>query len=129
MGSLPSQPIKEDVFFYLNFARRWSDNWGPLHKGKSHPHFTLADWLVACALARSFRKEFVAKYPNTEIGEEVAEALCGLYAEFKKFNVFEIADDNTLDHIVSNSKRWEVPSEAQDFILAEVEKADEREKN
>ncbi len=30
MGSLPSRPIKEEIFFYLNFARRWSNNWGPL---------------------------------------------------------------------------------------------------
>jgi len=40
LGSLPSQSIKEDEFFYLNPARRWSNNWGPLQAPRSSTLFT-----------------------------------------------------------------------------------------
>lgn len=89
-------------------------------EGKDHPHFVLADWLVAGALASSFRKEFIDEYHNKETAEGTTDALIELYHEYKKFDVWEIADDKTLNHITSNEKQWIVPEDARTYILSNV---------
>ncbi len=61
-----------------------------LVEGKDHPHFALVDWLVAGALANSFKEEFVAEYPNKRRADRTANALVELYEEFKNFTVWEI---------------------------------------
>ena len=87
--------------------------------GKKHPHFTLVDWYVASSLAHEFPDEFVSSYPRQAKAEVVKNALCDLYDEFKKFDIWSIADDNTLDHIRANAdgKHWTVPDDARDFIM------------
>lgn len=92
-----------------------------LKEGKEHPHFVLTDWLVASALAHSFREEFIEEYTNKKTAERTTDALIDLYQEFKKFDIWEIADDNTLDHITSNEKQWTVPEDARAFILSNIE--------
>ncbi len=79
-----------------------------LIKGNAHPHFTLVDWLVAGALANSFRDEFIEEFPNRKKAEEAADALIELYKEFKHDGVWEIADDKTLDLIKGGKKNWVV---------------------
>jgi len=89
-------------------------------EGKKHPNFALVDWLVSGALANSFRDEYIQEYPNKKTAIETIDTLIELYQEFKKFNIWEIADDNTLDHITSNDKHWIVPDEARTFIYDNV---------
>ena len=52
---------------YTNLER-WrktsKDEW---KRAKEHPHFVLTDWLVAGALAHSFREEFIHEYPQGQI--------------------------------------------------------------
>lgn len=97
----------------------WKDprNDNALVAGKDHPHFALVDWLVAGALANSFKEEFIAEYPNRRRADHTANALIELYQEFKNFNVWEIADDNTLDHIKGSDKLWEVPDDARKYVM------------
>lgn len=89
---------------------------------KTHPHFTLVDWLVAAAIAHRFPEEFVKEFKTTKLGkkkrnaEDTQAALEDLYQEFKKHKIYEIADKQTLGMIRSETKQWEVPEEAKQFI-------------
>jgi len=89
---------------------------------KTHPHFTLVDWLVAAAISHRFPDKFVEEFKTTKLGkkkrnaEDTQEALEQLYQEFKKHTIFEIADERTLGMIRSDTKQWEVPDEAKQFI-------------
>lgn len=89
--------------------------------GKGHPHFVIADWFVAAALAHEFEQEFIETYPHKPTGEGTAKALIELFHEFKRFSIWSIADDNTLAHIVSNEKQWTVSVEAREFIMSRAE--------
>ncbi|MEO0804043.1 MAG: hypothetical protein AAFY57_17470, partial [Cyanobacteria bacterium J06642_2] len=90
---------------------------------KSHPHFTLVDWLVASALAHRFSEEFIAEFKMSRKGrkpgvaEEAQQALENLYQEFKQHTIFEVANEETLAHMVANQSLWEVPENARQFIL------------
>lgn len=88
-----------------------------LIKGNKHPHFTLVDWLVAGALANSFKDEFIEEFPNRKKAVEVANALIELYKEYKKNGVWEIADDKTLDLIKGGDKKWVVSEEVKSFVM------------
>lgn len=88
-----------------------------LQTGKTHPHFSLVDWLTVAASAQEFKTEFMASHQNSAKAEDTAIALTELYDEFKKFSIWEIADDATLNHLVSNEKLWLVPETARQFIL------------
>lgn len=89
---------------------------------KTHPHFTLVDWLVAAAISHRFPEKFVEEFKTTKLGkkkrnaEDTQEALEQLYQEFKKHTIFEIADERTLGMIRSDTKQWEVPNKAKQFI-------------
>ena len=111
------------------------EGWRPTGKGewknpKTHPHFVLVDWLVASAIANRFPKEFLVEYRKSKHGkkgcnaEDALEALEALYQEFKMHQIFEIANDETLGHIIANDghRKWEVPEDAREFILNRAEK-------
>jgi hypothetical protein len=111
---------KKAKIHYTYTTLEW---WRPSKKGnwkegKTHPHFTIVDWLAAAALAHEFKAEFVESYPNKRKAEETATALSKLYEAFKKFDIWSIADDNTLGYIVSNEKEWLIPDDAREFILS-----------
>lgn len=89
-----------------------------LIKGNEHPHFTLVDWLVAGALANSFRAEFIEEFPNQKKAVEVADALIELYKEFKQDGIWELADDKTLDHIKGEKQNWEISESVKNFIMS-----------
>jgi len=101
------------------WKRNDKDEW---RDPKTHPHFTLVDWLVAAAIAHRFPEEFVNEFKTTKLGrkernaEDTQEALEDLYQEFKKHNIYEIADEKTLGMIRSEAKRWKVSEEAKQFI-------------
>lgn len=83
---------------------------------KLHPHFALVDWLVVAAIAHRFRDEFINDFKKPRYAEDAANALDDLYKEFKEFTIFEIANEETLAHIRSSGKKWEVPEKAKQFI-------------
>lgn len=97
---------------------------------KTHPHFVLVDWLVASAIAKHFPEEFLVEYRQSKLGkkrrnaEDALEALVDLYQEFKKHQIFEIANDETLGHIIASDghREWKVPEEVKEFILNRAEK-------
>jgi hypothetical protein len=93
------------------------DTW---NKGKSHPHFVLPDWLAAAAIAHEFHDDFVETFDNERNGVEAAEALKELYDVFKTFDFWSM-DSSVLTHIRAAEKRWNVPDDARDFILARAE--------
>jgi len=103
----------------LEWWRRSPDD--EYKEGKTHPHFSLADWLAGSALARAFEKEFVDSYPVKSKAEDTAKALIELHKEFKNFSIWGIGDDATLDHIVSSEKQWVIPDDARKFILSRAE--------
>lgn len=113
------QEVESGVRTLYTTLEWWKDprNDNALVEGKKHPHFALVDWLVAGALANSFKEEFVAEYPNKRRADQTANALIELYQEFKKFTVWEIADDNTLDRIKGSDKLWVVPDEAREYVM------------
>ena len=99
---------------------KWAPEDAAWNKGKTHPNFTLTDWFVASSLAKEFPDEFVANYPASENKSmAIQSALCSLYDEYKKFDIWTIADDNTLRAIRANNdqKHWTVPDDARQFIL------------
>jgi hypothetical protein len=113
---------ERNIDYKVTTLEWWRESSNDAYKaGKTHPHFSLTDWLAAAALAREFKTEFIASYPNSAKAEETAIALIELYDEFKKFSIWEIVDDATLNHIVSNKKLWSVPETARHFILQRAE--------
>ena len=90
---------------------------GKTEPGKKHPSFTLVDWVSASARAHHFRQDFIDTFSTEETGVKAADAMNELYLEFKNFDIWEVANDDTLAHIKSNEKLWIVPDDARDYIM------------
>lgn len=122
-SGIDSDNMANGIIYRVDTLEGWKCNNGEEWKDpKTHPHFTLVDWLVAAAIAHRFPDEFVKEFKTTKLGtkkrnaEDTQEALEDLYQEFKKHTIYEIADERTLDMLRSDTKQWEVPEEAKQFI-------------
>jgi hypothetical protein len=85
-------------------------------KGKTHPSFTIADWLAAAAIAHAFPGELANSFEKEKEGQNALDGLRELYAAFKSFDLWSM-EANVLPYIRAETKIWEVPQEARDFIL------------
>ncbi len=98
------------------------DWWKPRNElewrnGKSHPHFTLPDWLAA-ALADAYPDEFAAS-SSFKKPEEGADAVAGLTELYKAFKLYDLwSATGVAPHLQPAERRWTVPTDAREFILA-----------
>lgn len=89
-------------------------------EGKTHPHFTLPDWLVASALAESYPEEFTASFRNSKAGTNAVAGLSELYQSFKKYDLWSA--NGLVTALRPVVKRWAVPVDAREFIIARAKR-------
>ncbi|MEM7662777.1 MAG: hypothetical protein AAF292_11045 [Pseudomonadota bacterium] len=98
----------------------WRDGKTPQwKKGKTHPHFKLPDWLGQAAMAELHYDQFVEKFDDLQLGQEIADALKDLYAAFKEYEIWTMVPES-IQHLVPAEENWVVPNDAQEYIRSRV---------
>lgn len=89
-------------------------------EGKSHPHFVLADWLAAAALAESYPDDFAASFGKRRYGTDAVDGLVELHAAFKHFDLWSMTD--SAGYVKGATRMWTVPDDAREFLFDRVNK-------
>jgi len=89
---------------------------------KDHPHFILADWLVASICADAYPKESIGNFENHRIGASTVEALNRLHSVFKSFNIWGF-EDGSIQFITGGERQWSIPQDAREFIYARTKQS------
>ncbi|UCV03309.1 hypothetical protein [Dechloromonas denitrificans] len=91
-------------------------------KGKTHPHFTLPDWLAAAALAEVYPEEFAASssFKREQDGIDAVDGLTQLYKAFKLYDLWSAGD--VVRYLRPSEHLWTLPEEARAFILERAER-------
>jgi hypothetical protein len=89
---------------------------------KDHPHFILADWLVASVSATTCPNETIGNFHKNRTGTSTVDALNRLHRTFKTFNIWGF-DDESVKFIKGEEGQWNIPQDACDFIYARTEQS------
>ena len=99
------------------------------HRKYRGPHFLLSSGRLESKLNSNRTSwHFIANrgglayFMKNRTAEDTQESLEDLYQEFKKHNIYEIVNNQTLDRIKPESKQWEVPEDAKQFIIERAER-------
>ena len=95
----------------------WEDlSTNQILKGKTHPHFTLPDWLNHAIMAENYFDEYASSLGSQKHALEITEALKDLREAFGEFDIWTMTV-GSISLIQPQSKLSEVPQNAAKFLI------------